>query len=75
MAEENHDSGGVPETVTFIVLLLLVLGALSWIRNGPPTAAHGGIFFQPSAPATNAPSTGAQPQGADSSNPGPNLRY
>lgn len=75
MAEE-HGKEKFPETVTFIVLLLIVLAALSWIRLGPPSAANGGWFVAPPPPVGNGGqynivpnNTGAQPQ------PDSGLRY
>ncbi|MEI6864028.1 MAG: hypothetical protein WCK46_01475 [Candidatus Adlerbacteria bacterium] len=35
MADEPKPEGGIPSTVTFIVGLLVVLGALWWVQGGP----------------------------------------
>ncbi len=49
--EEQGSSGGIPETVVFLVGLLVVLGALWVVRGGPKAGdIQPGIFLKPPAP-------------------------
>lgn len=53
MADEKHESGGNPmETLMFVILGLVILGAL-WVANGGPDRArekNDGIFLNPPPP-------------------------
>lgn len=54
MADENHGGGNIPETVTFIVGLLIILFALWWVRGGPGQAGGlRGIFLNSPPPLGN----------------------
>lgn len=50
MADDKHESEGIPETVLFLIGLFAVLGVLWWMRGGFQQNTSEGPFIAPPPP-------------------------